>query len=384
LTGFGDIPSRVCFIFHTELPDFGIEDPIMRLLIVAKRRPQQRDLIERPYGRFYHLPAGMAALGHEVRVLLVSHHRLPSQHARKAEVEWFSDDIRTLGPISLFRTLKDKARTFRPDWVIGMSDAQYGWLARRLANDTGARLAVDAYDNYEAYMPWNVPLHRMWRRAIRHADLVTAAGPQLADLLQSHRVGGEPTHIIPMAADPEFVPLDRQQSRRDLGLEANAKLLGYIGSWSKSRGSSMLIDAFRKMRSNHPGLRLVVSGRPPAEVLQEPGVLGTGYVADAKLPALINALDIACVITANTPFGSYSYPGKLCEAMACGVPVVATSTAPVDWMLGRRAQHLIPTGDVDAFVQRAQELLSKPIADYGVRITWEAQAQQLSRLLARS
>jgi glycosyltransferase involved in cell wall biosynthesis len=356
----------------------------MRLLIVAKRRPQQRDLIERPYGRFYHLPAGLAALGHEVRVLLVSHHRLPSQQVRNTEVEWFSDDVRTLGPIALFHALKDKTRTFRPDWVIGMSDAQYGWLARQLANSVGARLAVDAYDNYEAYMPWNRPLHRMWRNAVRHADLVTAAGPQLADLLQSHRKDRKPPHVVPMAADPEFIPLDRRESRRQLGLEPEAEFIGYIGSWSKNRGSSMLLDAFRKLRSNRPGLRLVISGRPPEKILQEPGVLGTGYVADARLPALVNALNVACVITANTGFGRYSYPGKLCEAMACQVPVVATSTDPVDWMLGGRTQHLVPPGDVEAFVHTSQELLSRPINDYGARVTWETQAQKLSSLLSCS
>jgi glycosyltransferase involved in cell wall biosynthesis len=317
-----------------------------------------------------------------VRVLLVSHHRLPSQQVRNTEVEWFSDDVRTLGPVALFHALKDKTRTFRPDWVIGMSDAQYGWLARQLANSVGARLAVDAYDNYEAYMPWNRPLHRMWRNAVRHADLVTAAGPQLADLLQSHRKDRKPPHVVPMAADPEFIPLDRRESRRQLGLEPEAEFIGYIGSWSKNRGSSMLLDAFRKLRSNRPGLRLVISGRPPEKILQEPGVLGTGYVADARLPALVNALNVACVITANTEFGRYSYPGKLSEAMACQVPVVATSTDPVDWMLGGRIQHLVPPGDVQAFVHKSQELLSRPINDYGARVTWETQAQRLSSLLS--
>jgi glycosyltransferase involved in cell wall biosynthesis len=146
----------------------------------------------------------------------------------------------------------------------------------------------------------------------------------------------------------------------------------------------MLLDAFRKLRSNRPGLRLVISGRPPEKILQEPGVLGTGYVADARLPALVNALNVACVITANTGFGRYSYPGKLCEAMACQVPVVATSTDPVDWMLGGRTQHLVPPGDVEAFVHTSQELLSRPINDYGARVTWETQAQKLSSLLSCS
>ena len=36
----------------------------MRLLFVCKRHPQQRDLVTRPYGRFFHLPVALAALGH--------------------------------------------------------------------------------------------------------------------------------------------------------------------------------------------------------------------------------------------------------------------------------------------------------------------------------
>ena len=45
----------------------------MRVLIVCKRRPQNRDLLERPFGRFHHLPAELAQRGHRVTVLLASY-----------------------------------------------------------------------------------------------------------------------------------------------------------------------------------------------------------------------------------------------------------------------------------------------------------------------
>ncbi|MFI5071575.1 MAG: glycosyltransferase, partial [Terriglobales bacterium] len=168
----------------------------MRLLFVGKRHPQQRDLIERPYGRFHHLPAALAALGHEVQVHLCSHSHLPSMQRRFADVEWASDDLRTLGPRRLYRKLDQDARAFQPDWVIGVSDIYYGWLAQKLARSTGARLAIDAYDNYEAYMPWNLPLHALWRRSIHAADLVTAAGPQLAQKMQLHRTNGHRVEVL--------------------------------------------------------------------------------------------------------------------------------------------------------------------------------------------
>ncbi|WP_426688988.1 glycosyltransferase [Rhodanobacter ginsengiterrae] len=354
----------------------------MKILFIGKRHPQQRDLIERPYGRFHNLPTALAAFGHEVQVLLCSHRNFSSSRVRIAGVEWLNEDLRTLGISGLYGKLSQHANEFRPDWVMGVSDTYYGWMAGRLGRATGACVAIDAYDNYEAYMPWNLPLHLLWRRSIRAADLVTAAGPQLAQRLQSHRRGGHPVEIIPMVADPEFRPLDKQACRLALGLPSEARLIGYIGSWARNRGTTMLLDAFRRARALQPDLQLVLSGRPPPEALAEPGVVGTGYVADVQLPELINALDVACVVTADTSFGRYSYPAKLCEAMACHVPVVATDTAPVRWMLAGSADHLVQPGDAASFSERILDLLDTPRAEYGPRPTWHEHALRLDQLFS--
>lgn len=353
----------------------------MRLLFVGKRRPQQRDLIERPYGRFHYLPVELANLGHEVTVLLCNHRRLPSIRLRMSNVNWICEDVLPLGPTVLVKRLARHASMFRPDWVIGVSDTYYGWVAQRLARSTDARYVVDAYDNYEAYMPWNLPLHMLWRRSVRAADLVTAAGPQLAQLLQSYRRGGRAVEIIPMAADPEFKPLDKQECRRTLHLSPDARLIGYVGSWAKNRGTDVLLKAFRRARAAQPKVQLLLSGRPPQWVLQEPGVVTTGYVPDAQLPVLINALDVACTITADTSFGRYSYPAKLCEAMACGVPVVATATEPVRWMLDNRDQHLVPLNNPNALADRILSQLAEPSAEYGPQETWSDHARRLNQLL---
>ncbi|SHM29978.1 glycosyltransferase [Rhodanobacter sp. OK091] len=337
--------------------------------------------MERPYGRFYHLPVALASMGHDVGVVLCGHRGRPSIRTSTDGGEWISHDIRTLGPIGLLQRVEHEAAAFRPNWVLGMSDASFGSLAQRVASRCGARLAVDAYDNFEAYMPWNFPLHWLWRRSVRNADLVTAAGPQLAQRLQSHRRGGHDVEVLPMAADPEFTPQDKSQCRQQLGLPHGTPLMGYVGSWARNRGTDMLLDAFRRARATRPDLQLVLSGRPPEYALKEPGVIGSGYVPDAQLPLLINALDIACVITADTGFGRYSYPAKLCEAMACGVPVVATATEPVRWMLGNRPEYLVPVGDTEAFAERILDLLAVPRADYGSRPTWAIQAQRLDYLL---
>ena len=298
-----------------------------------------------------------------------------------AGVEWTGLDVRTLGIHGFLRALEQQVQSHTPDWVIGCSDAWYGWLAQRLARRARARLLVDAYDNYEAYMPWNLPLHWAWRRALRQADLVTAAGPELAQLLDRQRTGKAPAVVLPMAADPEFVPMDRATCREALGLNIEGQYVGYVGSWSASRGSDALLAAFRLARSRHPDLRLVVSGRPPTAVQAEPGVIATGYLPDARMPLLLNALDVACVVTADTAFGRSSYPAKLCEAMACGVPVVATRTAPVEWMLDQQPRHLAPLDNPAALAAQILAQLDYPSAAYSTRLSWADIARNLERAL---
>ena len=353
----------------------------MRLLFVGKRHPQQRDLITRPFGRFHHLPARLRDRGHDVRVLLVNHRADNAIERREERMSWRALDARSLGPLTVLPALERDAREFAPDWIVGMSDAWYGWIAQRLARATGAGLCVDAYDNFESYMPWNLPLHLAWRRSIRHADLVTAAGPQLAAKLQSHRAGGRDVQVLPMAADPEFAPMNTAACRETLGLPQDRPLLGYVGSWSGNRGSRLLLDAFRIVRRTHPRAALVLSGHPPRDVVDEPGVIATGYVADDQVPALVGAVDVGCIVTADTAFGRYSYPVKLCEAMACGIPVVATATGPVSWMLGGREKHLSPPGDANTFADRVLDLLQAPDRDYGSRLDWAGVAASFDALL---
>jgi glycosyltransferase involved in cell wall biosynthesis len=351
-----------------------------RILVVCKRAPQQRDLLDRPYGRFHHLSVALAARSHRVRVLLPNVRRGPYQQRNFDGVDWCSLSIAS-DPLAALGWVRTEALTFKPDWVIGFSDTWCGWLAARAARHCQARLLIDAYDDYESYMPWNLPLHHLWRQAVRGADVVTAAGPQLAEKLGAVRPGRRPVDVLPMVADPAFRSMDRGSCRAALSLPPDVPLLGYFGGWGESRGTSLLLDAFREIRAARPDVRLVLSGRPPVEVTRQPGVTALGYLPDADLPTVLNAVDLACVISADTRFGRFSYPAKLCEAMACSVPVVATGTDPIRWMLNGNPECLAPVGDPQAFAARVLATLGTGRIDYGLRRQWTDIATSLDRLL---
>lgn len=353
----------------------------MKIVFLCKRHPQQRDLLERPYGRFHHIPAGLAALGHRVTVILIGHQGQQPEVRNFCGVRWRTHDIRTQGWRCLSRIINEEVQTLSPDWMIGLSDSWIGWLAHKAAVQHGISLGIDAYDNYESYMPWNLPLHWNWRRALAKADLVSAAGPQLAALLSRHRAASSPAQVIPMAADPAFRPLNKAECRRALGLPVDTHLVGYSGGWANNRGTRILLPALRRMRQRMPRLQLVVSGRPPPEVAEEPGVIALGYLDDASLPFLVNAVNVALVITANNSFGRYSYPAKLCEAMACGTPVVATETEPVRWILGNARRFLVDVGDTEGLAMRTVELIHEGRVEYPGCPSWKDAALSFDRLL---
>lgn len=329
----------------------------MRLLFLCKRQPQQRDLLERPYGRYFHLPAGLAARGHEVAVALLSHRRLPSERRERAGVTWYADDLLP-DPRAYGRRIRALAREFRPDWIVGASDTYYGILAARLARRCGARCAIDAYDNVESYLPWAWPLHAAWRGALGQAHLITAPGPQLLARLRSHAPAAAGA-VVPMAADALFKPGNRQDARRRLGLPEDARLIGYCGSLHRTRGVGTLLDAFARVQRQDPAVLLVASGR--VAVALPAAVRHVGYLADEAVPAFLNALDVACVTTAPGAFGDFAYPAKLYEALACGVPVVATDVPPIRWILAERAPQLAPPGDAAALAARLAEQLARPL-----------------------
>ncbi|HUS25624.1 MAG TPA: glycosyltransferase family 4 protein, partial [Candidatus Binatia bacterium] len=318
----------------------------------------------------------LAARGHRVTVALLSYAGLGSEESVQAGVRWTSDDA--FAGATYLRRIRECMDDSRPDWVVGASDTWFGILAARSARHAGTRCAVDAYDNFESYLPWALPLHWAWRRAVREASLVTAAGPQLAERLGA---GHRRVEVLPMTADPAFQAMDRERCRHELGLPQDERLVGVVGSLDERRGARHLLAAMERVRERGIRATLVVTGRSAARWARHAGVRALGALDDRQVPVALNALDVACVPAADNAFGRFSYPAKLCEALACGVPVVASDTAPIRWMLGGDHPGLAPPGDPLAIADAIAAALASPRAQRIALPAWSAVAERYERLL---
>jgi glycosyltransferase involved in cell wall biosynthesis len=356
----------------------------LKLLFLSKRRPMGRDLVTRPYGRFYYLPRCLAERGHEVTLLLLDYRNGERIDRHSDGMRWISVPIAPGSPARYLRDLRRLCMVDSPDWVIGLSDTYFGILAQYYGHRYGVRSCIDAYDNYESYIPWLKPLHGLWRRALSGADLVTAAGPDLLQTM-SRRRGGRPAAVVPMAADPVgFRPLNQAESRELMGLPAEEHLIGYCGSLHKNRGVEVLFDAYEQLLLSRQDIRLVLSGRKWGNVPVPESACSLGYIDDDKVPLLLNCMDVLAVINRDSRFGRYSHPVKLYEAMACQVPVVVTATPATRWILRDYPEFLVPPGDAGALADSLAAALNQGRIAYRHVPDWQSACDGFEHALLES
>jgi glycosyltransferase involved in cell wall biosynthesis len=89
------------------------------------------------------------------------------------------------------------------------------------------------------------------------------------------------------------------------------------------------------------------------------------------MPLVLNSLNILLVLNQLSDFGKFSYPAKLYEAMSCQIPVLATNTPPVRWILNDRRSFIAKAGDVVDLARKVGDLLEVNRYDYGEQNTWE-------------
>ncbi len=331
-----------------------------------------RDLIARPYGRFYYLPYYLAERGHEVTLLLLDYRNDTPVDMQRDGIRWISEPLAIRNPGRYTGRLRQLLGVDRPDWVIGLSDTYFGILAQHYGDNYGIRSCIDAYDNFESYIPWLKPLHVLWRKALSRVDLVTAAGPGLAQYMLRQRKG-RPVVVVPMAADPiGFRPLSKVECRSRMGLPVERRLIGYCGSVHKNRGLDVLFAATERLHKTHPDLLLVLSGRRGKNMPLPDSACELGYVEDDKMPLLLNSMDALTVINRPSSFGNYSYPVKLYEAMACQIPIIATETPATRWILRDYPELLVPPSLPDALSERIEQNLETGRVDYGQISDWNS------------
>ncbi|KMQ50976.1 Glycosyl transferase, group 1 [Chitinispirillum alkaliphilum] len=135
---------------------------------------------------------------------------------------------------------------------------------------------------------------------------------------------------IPNGIDVEkFSPQDQIEIRQKLGLPLNRKIVLYVGWLIENKGISSLLECCKMITEIIPELLflLVGEGIDKKNYMQyvvdnglEGNVKFTGAQKPASIPHYMNAADVLIL-----PSFSEGRPNVVPEAMACGLPVIATN-----------------------------------------------------------
>ena len=165
---------------------------------------------------------------------------------------------------------------------------------------------------------------------------------------------------------PRAVDSDEQKALREkFGISEDERVVLAVGRLSREKGHSDLIEAFQALRNLDSQLKLkllIVGEGPELEALQraarerelDRSVIFSGHVSDvAPYYAIADALAL--------PSHSEGSPNVLLEAMAAGLPVVATSVGGVPEIAtsGKNAL-LVPPRDREAFADALHQVLINP------------------------
>lgn len=332
------------------------------------------DVGHNPYGRAYLLAE---ALARRYRVVLIGF-----QFPRYGSDVWAPLRGAAVEPVVIRgsdfpefqQQLESLAKKIDPDVVIAckarLPTVQLGMMLKAVRN----RPVIVDVDDHElsffrnqepldsvADLPdddLRVPHDEAWTRRVE--SLLPFADELLVSnaALQS-RFGGI---LIPHARDERtFEPatVSGASIRRQFDLPEQERLVLFVGTPRPHKGVLELAAAVKACRV--PNCRLVVVGTPPdaafGKALLDAGGDRLTMLDDQPfdaLPGLLAAADLVCLLQdQNSAVSQYQLPAKVIDALAMGVPVLATATPPLESLIAAGLVHATAQDTAAADIERS-------------------------------
>lgn len=260
--------------------------------------------------------------------------------------------------------------------------------ARRVAGKVAAlgRLGVDVLHVNE--FGWNLDL--VFGAALRRIPIVlhvhnplTVAPRNLNGLLadrvvfvsEAHRSATpgldtlrRKTVVLPNSVDTACFAAGRS-IRESLGIDPSHLVIGTVAQISRRKGIDLLLEVARRLLAARDDVRFVIVGHTGVEeesfagqmrkLAQAPPLAGRVSFLGSRddIPDLMASMDVFFLPTRAEPFGMV-----IIEAMAAGLPVVATRTGGIPEIITRPdLGFAVAPEDVDGYVYALQSLLDSPL-----------------------
>lgn len=210
---------------------------------------------------------------------------------------------------------------------------------------------------------------------LRRANLVTAVSPHL---VAESRVANPAAVLLPNGSDVAHFGARRLARPANFPVAADRPVLGYVGAVSWRIDHELLAA----VAASRPDWAIVLVGPVDGPIAQAPNIYPVGLVCYEELPAWTQAFDVGIVPYRLEEFNRASFPLKVFDYLASGVPV-ATTDLPALRGLG---QPVRSATDAAGFVGAVDELLAHPpgraaCRELAAANSWDERARRLVGLL---
>jgi glycosyltransferase involved in cell wall biosynthesis len=202
------------------------------------------------------------------------------------------------------------------------------------------------------------------------ADAFVCISEAINDEFIDFGVPKDKIHFIPNSVDTKiFFPVDlykKNKIRKDLGINYEGKIIIFTGRLLRTKGLPLLLKVWETIQTKHKHCKLLIVGGGSKDIHDcelelkeyvkshslEESVIFTGNVYNVY--EYLQASDIFVLPTEDEAFGI-----SLIEAMACGLPVIATRIGGIKDILSHKENGLmIDAGDFSNLQEAIEQLIS--------------------------
>ena len=208
------------------------------------------------------------------------------------------------------------------------------------------------------------------KQALKIADKIIAVSNATKNYVLSLGADPEKTEVLHNGVDlNRFKPLAgiKEDMRKKLKIPMDSSVALTVRSLVYKNGIDTLIESAKIALEKNPRLLFLVVGKGPDfnEVKARIGQLGieenfrlTGFVSDEHLPLYYNTADFF-VLPSKSGEG---LPLVALEAMACGLPVIATNVGGISEVMVKGRGELVPPNAPDSLAETIVEFSQKDLS----------------------
>ncbi len=249
-------------------------------------------------------------------------------------------------------------------------------LAAKIAKRYGKPLVLTQHNTFIEYESsfWD---HVEWlndyavgKQVLKEADKIVVVSNATRNYVLSLETDPEKIHVLHNGVDlNRFRPLSgvKDEIKKKLGISKDSSVVLTVRRIVYKNGIDTLIESAKKAIKKNPNLVFLVVGKGPdfekvkekiEQLEMQKNFRLTGFVSDEDLPFYYNAADFF-VLPSKSGEG---LPLVALEAMACGVPVIATNVGGTSEVMKEDYGKLVPPDSPNSLAEAIVEFSHRELS----------------------